>query len=131
MDKEHKNALLKRSIAPMRFTTQNGFIEIENPEFELQLLAMELKLRVEADALQRALSTVYRVGGEPDPSRPWNGLLTERLDISERTARALITEGRLPYTCLGKKNYRVTEQDVRKLLSDKQYIDLTSLTMSG
>jgi len=104
----------------LRFTLQNGIVELENPDLEARLIEAELRIRAEEDAKQKALSVVYRIAGEEDPSRPWNGLLTHRLDISERTARQLITDGLIAYTCAGKKNYRVTEQAVRIYLGDYQ-----------
>lgn len=97
----------------------NGLLVIRHPEFAAELLKNEQSARLAAEAEQAALSTVYRLSGEPDASRPYGGLLTRRLDISERTARTLITEGRLKYTCLGVKGYRVSELAVRMLLGDK------------
>lgn len=35
--------------------------------------------------------------------------MAERLKISERSAYELIRSGKIPYACLGKKNYRVAE----------------------
>ena len=97
----------------------NGVVEIEDPATAVRLMENEQRARLAAEAEQAALSVVYRLSGEPDDSRPFGGLLTRRLDISERTARALITEGRLKYTCLGVKGYRVSELAVRMLLGDK------------
>lgn len=102
----------------LRFTLANGLLEIQDAATAVRLLENEQRQRLAAEAEQAALSTVYRLGGEPDESRPYGGLLTRRLDISERTARALITEGRLKYTCLGLKGYRVSELAVRQLLGD-------------
>ncbi|GAB3293991.1 hypothetical protein [Hymenobacter tenuis] len=102
----------------LRFAFNGGQVEIEDREATLRLLEFEIesrnRARETAEAAERAFMVVYRVGGDPDPSRPYNGLLTERLDISERTARQLITEGRIGYFCCGKKNYRVTERQVRE-----------------
>ena len=100
----------------LRFTLQNGIVELENPELEARIIEADARFRAEADAEQKALSVVYRIAGEEDDSRPWKGLLTHRLDISERTARQLIADGLINYTCVGKKNYRVSEEDVRAFL---------------
>jgi excisionase family DNA binding protein len=102
----------------LRFTMTNGVLEIEGAAMATRLLEQAQGARFAAEAEQAALSTIYRLSGEPDESRPCGGLLTRRLDISERTAYALITEGRLKYTCLGRKAYRVSEAAVRELLGD-------------
>jgi hypothetical protein len=106
----------------LRFSFLGGEVTIEDKEATLRLLEHDIatRNRAEAEAKERelALSVVYRVGGKPDPARPWNGLLTERLDISYRSACDLITEGRIRYACCGKKNYRVTELAVREYLQD-------------
>jgi hypothetical protein len=106
------------AVPVLRFTMANGLLEIQDAATTVRLLENEQQVRLAAEAEQTALSTVYRLSGEPDESRPYGGLLTRRLDISERTARALITEGRLKYTCLGLKAYRVSELAVRKMLGD-------------
>ncbi|MGI4867486.1 MAG: hypothetical protein ACRYFZ_26440 [Janthinobacterium lividum] len=102
----------------LRFTMANGLLEIEDAATAVRLLENEQHQRLAAEAEQTALSTIYRLSGEPDESRPYGGLLTRRLDISERTAYALLGEGKLRYTCAGKKNYRVTERAVREYLGD-------------
>jgi hypothetical protein len=100
------------------FTTANGHLQFEDAATTARLLEHEQRARLTAEAEQSALSVVYRLSGEPDPSRPYGGLLTARLDISLSTAYALITEGKLRYTCAGKKNYRVSELAVREFLGD-------------
>jgi hypothetical protein len=107
-----------RALPVLRLILANGVVEIEDPTTARELLMNEQRARLAAEAEQAALSTIYRLSGEPDATRPYGGLLTRRLDISERTAYALITEGRLAYTCLGRKAYRVSEAAVRKLLGD-------------
>ncbi|HEX8349461.1 MAG TPA: helix-turn-helix domain-containing protein [Hymenobacter sp.] len=102
----------------LRLITTNGRLEIENEELEMRLLERQLAEQVAADAEQRALSMVYRIDGEPDTTRPYGGLLTQRLDISARTAYQLITDGKLAFTCAGKKNYRISERAVREFLGD-------------
>lgn len=100
----------------LRFTMANGLLEIQDAATTVRLLENEQRQRLAAEAEQAALSVCYRLSGEPDATQPHGGLLTRRLGISESTARALITEGRLKYTCLGRKAYRVSEHAVRELL---------------
>jgi hypothetical protein len=107
-----------RALPVLRLILANGVVEIEDPTTAWELLKNEQHARLAAEAEQTALSTIYRLSGEPDESRPFGGLLTRRLDISERTARSLITENRIKYTCLGVKGYRVSEAAVRQLLGD-------------
>jgi excisionase family DNA binding protein len=102
----------------LKFTMANGLLEIQDATTAIRLLENEQRQRLAAEAEQAALSVCYRLSGEPDNSQPHGGLLTRRLGISESTARALITEGRLKYTCLGRKAYRVSESAVRSLLGD-------------
>lgn len=103
----------------LRFHMPNGLLEIQDAATAVRLLENEQRQRLAAEAEQAALSVLYRLGGKPDESRPYGGLLTRRLDVSESTARALITEGRLRYTCTGgSKGYRVSERAVREYLGD-------------
>jgi hypothetical protein len=90
-----------------------GALEISNPELEGQVLVAHAEKLAEAEAVQKALAVVYRIDGEPDDTLPYGGLLTRRLQISERTARQLLTDGKLGYVCAGKKAYRVSERHVR------------------
>jgi len=103
----------------LRFHMPNGLLEIQDATTAIRLLENEQRARLAAEAEQTALSTVYRLSGEFDESCPYGGLLTRRLDISLSTAYALITEGKLRYTCAGKKNYRVSELACREFLGDK------------
>ena len=107
------------ALPVLRFTLANGLLEIQDAATALRLLEHEQQARLAAEAEQAALSTVYRLGGEPDPTRPYSGLLTLRLDISERSARELIRTGRLRYTCAGAKLYRVSEAACREFMGDK------------
>ncbi len=100
------------------FTTANGLLQFEDAATTARILEAQQRDRLAAEAAQAALSVVYRLSGEPDPARAYGGLLTRRLDISLSTAYALITEGKLRYTCAGKKNYRVSELAVREFLGD-------------
>ena len=102
----------------LRFTLANGLLEIQDAATAVRLLENEQRARLAAEAEQAALSTIYRLSGEADESRPYGGLLTQRLDISERTAYELLRTGQLRYTCAGKKNYRVSERAVREYLGD-------------
>jgi hypothetical protein len=105
-------------VPVLRFHMPNGLLEIQDAATTVRLLEAQQRDRLAAEAEQTALSVVYRLSGEPDPTRPYGGLLTARLDISLSTAYALITEGKLRYTCAGKKNYRVSELAVREFLGD-------------
>jgi hypothetical protein len=106
-------------VLPMlRFHMPNGLLEIQDTATAVRLLENEQRQRLAAQAEQAALSTIYRLSGEPDENRPYGGLLTRRLDISLSTAYALLSEGNLRYTCAGKKNYRVSELAVREFLGD-------------
>ena len=102
------------------FTTANGLLQFEDAATTARILEAQQRDRLAAEAEQAALSTIYRLSGEPDESRPFGGLLTRRLDISERTAYELLRTGQLRYTCAGKKNYRVSERGVREYLGDMQ-----------
>lgn len=102
----------------LRFVLANGVLEIEDVATARALLENEQRQRLAAEAEQAALSVVYRLGGEPDESRPYGGLLTRRLDISQRSAEQLLRDGKLRFTCAGKKNYRVSERAVREYLGD-------------
>ena len=104
----------------VRFDLPTGTIQFEDAATTARLLEHAQASRLAAEAEQIALSTVYCLSGLPDPSRPHGGLLTQRLFISERTAYDLLREGKIRYTCAGKKNYRVSELAVREFLGDKQ-----------
>jgi hypothetical protein len=98
----------------VRFDLPSGTISFEDAATTARLLEHEQSARLAAEAEQAALAVVYRVGGERDERRPYGGLLTERLDISERSAYDLIREGKLGYCLCGKKNYRISERAVRR-----------------
>jgi len=102
----------------VRFSTTNGLIEFEDAATTARILEHEQAARLAAEAEQARLEAVYRVSGEPDPSRPHQGLLTVRLDISERTAYQLLREGKIRHVCAGQKNYRISELAVREYLRD-------------
>jgi excisionase family DNA binding protein len=106
------------ALPVLRFHMPNGLLEIQDAATAVRLLENEQRQRLAAEAEQAALSTVYCLSGEPDDSRPHGGLLTLRLNISERTAYELLRTGELRYTCAGKKNYRVSERAVREYLGD-------------
>ena len=97
-----------------RLTTANGIIEFEDPETTVRLLQSQQAAEATAAADARRLDTVYRICGTRNPHLDFGGLLTERMQASERTIRALTTTGRLGYYCAGKKAYRVTERAVRR-----------------
>ena len=98
----------------LRLTYANGTIDFENPALEEQLMRNQQAVDAAAAAEARRLDTVYRVDGERNPHLDFGGLLTERLQLSERTLRELITTGRLGYFCAAKKAYRVPERAVRR-----------------
>ena len=102
----------------VRFDLPTGTITFEDAAMTARLLEGEQRQRLAAEAEQAALAVVYRLSGEADATRPHGGLLTRRLDISERTAYELLRTGQLRYTCAGKKNYRVSERAVREYLGD-------------
>ncbi len=102
----------------LRFTMINGVLEIEGAAMATRLLEQAQSASLAAQTEQDALSVVYRLSGKPDPARPYSGLVTKRLDISERTAYELIRTGRLRYTCAGTKNYRISEAACREFLGD-------------
>lgn len=96
-----------------------GTLEVSNPELEEKAILLHSAEMARVEGFEKAMSVVYRIGGEPDPRRPWNGLLTDRLDCSEKSARLLITEGKIGYSLVGeKKGYRVTERQVRIFLGE-------------
>lgn len=106
------------ALPVLRFVMPNGVLELADAVTVVRLLEHEQAARLSAEAEQTALSVVYRLSGEPDATRPYGGLLTQRLDISERSAYELLRTGELRYTCAGKKNYRVSERAVREYLGD-------------
>ena len=106
------------AVPMLRFTMANGLLEIQDAATTVRLLENEQRVRLAAEAEQAALSVVYKVGGLPDSTKPFNGLLTERLGISQRSAEQLLRDGRLRYVCAGKKLYRVSERACREFLGD-------------
>jgi len=101
----------------IRLNTVNGLIEFDDREAVLDLLKNQQAVEAQAKADAVMQSVVYRVDGEPKPDLPFKGLLTERLQLSERSVRELITTGRLGYFCAAKKAYRSSERDVRRFES--------------
>jgi hypothetical protein len=101
-------------LPPMRFTMANGLLEIQDAAIVVELLKNQQAVEAQARADAIMQSVVYRVDGEANPNLPFNGLLTERLQISERSVRELIATGRLGYFCAAKKAYRSSERDVRR-----------------
>lgn len=104
----------------LRLTYVHGTIAFDNPELEERLMRHQQEVDAKAEAWARAetrqLNTVYRISGGYNPKQDFGGLLTERLQLSERSIRDLITSGQLAYFCGAKKAYRVTEPDVRDYL---------------
>jgi hypothetical protein len=106
------------ALPTLKFHMPNGVLEMQDAATVVALLKNEQAARHAAEAEQAALSVVYKVGGLPDPTKPHNGLLTERLGISQRSAEQLLRDGRLRYVCAGKKLYRVSERACREFLGD-------------
>ena len=102
----------------VRFDSPTGTLSFEDAATTVRLLENEQRARLAAEAEQAALSAVYKVSGKPDPSRPHHGLLTNRLDISERTAYELLRGGKLRHTLAAQKCIRVSELAVREFLGD-------------
>lgn len=102
----------------LRFTMSNGLLEVDDADMVLRLLENEQRQRLAAEAEQAALSTCYKLSGEPDPTKPFGGLLTIRLGISQRSAEQLLRDGKLRYACAGRKAYRISERAVREFLGD-------------
>ncbi|WP_151086865.1 hypothetical protein [Hymenobacter baengnokdamensis] len=92
----------------------NGLLEIQDAAVVVELLKNQQAVEAQARADAIMQSVVYRVDGEGNPDLPFSGLLTERLQLSERSIRELITSGRLGYFCAAKKAYRSSERDVRR-----------------
>jgi hypothetical protein len=92
----------------------NGLLEIQDAAIVVELLKNQQAVEAQARADAIMQSVVYRIDGEANVSLPFNGLLTERLQISERSVRELIATGRLGYFCAAKKAYRSSERDVRR-----------------
>lgn len=65
---------------------------------------------------------VYWVGGKANPSRPYNGLLSERLGITESEAKELVLSGQIVAKNIGKSNritnFRISETAVRRFLQN-------------
>ncbi len=101
----------------VRFKTANGLIEFEDPQMTERLLTNQQAVEAAAQAEAIMLSVVYRLEGAPDTDLPFQGLLTKRLQLSNRSLRELLTTGRLGYFCAAKKGYRVSERDVRRFES--------------
>ena len=104
-------------LSELRFIMANGLLVIQHPELAAELLKNQQAVDAQARADAIMQSVVYRVDGEPNPDLPFNGLLTERLQLSERSVRELFTTGRLGYFCAAKKAYRSSERDVRRFES--------------
>ena len=98
----------------VRFTAANGHLSFEDRDAVLEAVFHEQTARLSAEAEQAALAVVYRVGGERDARRPYGGLLTERLDIGERSAYQMLRDGKLGYCTCGRKNIRISERAVRR-----------------
>jgi hypothetical protein len=88
-------------------------------------------LRAEVEVDRDRLTHVYWIG-KPDPTRPYNGLLTERLGISEEEAKQLVLSGEILAGKFGTRNritdYRIGEFAVQKFLegmsADQQRAEL-------
>jgi hypothetical protein len=106
------------ALPTVEFHAPNGLLVIKDAREFVQVLEHYQATKLAAEAEQAALSVCYKVGGQPDPTKPHNGLLTERLGISQRSAEQLLRDGRLRYVCAGKKLYRISERACREFLGD-------------
>lgn len=98
----------------VRLPTANSTPEPDSLTQQERALRHQQAVDAASTAEARRLDTVYRVSGTRNPHLDFGGLLTERMQASERTIRELITTGRLGYYCAGKKAYRVSERAVRR-----------------
>lgn len=105
------------ALSELRFTMANGLLVIQSEATVVELLKNQQVVEAQAKAEAIMQSVVYRIDGEPNTDLPFNGLLTERLQLSERSVRDLITTGRLGYFCAARKAYRSSERDVRRFES--------------
>ena len=112
-------------LGELRFTMANGLLVIQHPEFAAELLKNQQTVDAQARADAIMQSVVYRVDGEPNSDLPFRGLLTERLQLSERSVRELFANGRLGYFCAAKKAYRSSERDVRRFESGLPPLQIT------
>ena len=103
----------------------NGQLVIRSEATVVELLKNQQAVEAQAKAEAIMQSVVYRVDGEPNTDLPFNGLLTERLQLSERSVRELITTGRLGYFCAARKAYRSSERDVRRFESGLPPLQIT------
>lgn len=87
----------------IRLITANGLIEFEDREATLELLKNQQAVDARAQAESAELSKSYTVE-----------TLAQRLVVGKRAAYDLIRQGLIGYRCVGAKNYRVSERDVRR-----------------
>ena len=113
------------ALAELHFTMANGQLVIRSEATVVELLKNQQAVEAQAKAEAIMQSVVYRVDGEPNTDLPFNGLLTERLQLSERSVRELITTGRLGYFCAARKAYRSSERDVRRFESGLPPLQIT------
>lgn len=82
--------------------------------------------RAKAYAEAEASTVVYSAVGKPKPERPYDGLLTTRLGITDEEATQLIKGGKIRAWAIGENpritSYRVSEQAVREFLSKANYV---------
>jgi excisionase family DNA binding protein len=103
---------LVEQARPMReeMNSLTNALEFKNKQFDYLLDRITTP--------QATLSSIYRTKGAPDFSLPFNGLLAQRLNISEATIQQLISEGRLRAVNVGEEGYRVTELAVKEFLGE-------------
>lgn len=91
--------------------------EVAELRREVEQLRADHQATAQAEAEAVMLAVVYRIAGEPDPLVPFGGLLTSRLQLSERCLREAISGGRLGYFLGAKKAYRIPEPAVRRFVA--------------
>jgi excisionase family DNA binding protein len=79
-----------------------------------RMRAERMLLRFETDST----TAVYRLGDEPDRSRLYGGLLSNRLNISGEAAERLVKSGKIRAAYIDGEGYRITEQAVRTFLGE-------------
>lgn len=85
------------------------------------LKELAVRMQSSAKAETEFKHTFYRVVGPPDPKRPYDGLLSVRLGISEDDAKELVRGKQIPYLLFHSTdritNYRVMESDVQEYIA--------------
>jgi hypothetical protein len=106
----------KARYAVMSYENERITEEVLRKRAELNAFA-----QAEVQAVQEAQATVYRIEGEPDITKPFGGLLSYRLGISQSAAQQLITASKIRAVYIEGEGYRVSEQAVREFLGESSF----------